>query len=273
MAGDWWFLATLWVATVAVVGFGARRVSLTRLDRWQRRFDVQLDDTSTPVVRRRLRRGSSVRWISFLIGLHITMLPMYFNLIDADRAADFANPLYNNAFFFTTAIGAAAFELAVRQRRVGNEALVVRRRRSDYVDTWWSNLTFACASIAVVAAVVATWRAPIRWQYAWVGAVAGLTAVAIIRLGVGRVIDRPALAASGRLRDADEAMRADGVHHVTGAAVALATSGASTAAVIALGNSWLALPFGVLPWLGIAWWSRLWLVEPWNVQQARRVRA
>ena len=68
-------------------------------------------------------------------------------------------------------------------------------------------------------------------------------------------------------------MRADGVHHIVGAAVALATTGAGTAAVIAIDNSWLTIPFALLPWFGISWWSRLWLYEPWSVRQAREAHA
>ena len=269
MNGDWWFLTILWCVTLAVIAFGTRSVSPERLDRWQRRFDVRLDDRTTPMVRRRLRTGSSVRWVSFLVGLHITALPMYFNIIDAHQASRFVNPLVSNAFFFTTALCAAGFEFAVRQRSRGGEALIVRRRRSDYVDRWWSSTTVVCSAVAVAAAFVATWREPFRWRYAWVGAAAGVMAVAIIRFGVSRIIDRPALSAAGGLRDADEAMRADGVHHIVGAAVAPATTGASTAAVIAIDNSWLTIPFALLPWFGISWWSRLWLYEPWSVRRAR----
>ena len=31
-----------------------------------------------------------------------------------------------------------------------------------------------------------------------------------------------------------------------------------------------AVLFGLLPWVGIAWWSRLWSAEPWSVRAARR---
>jgi hypothetical protein len=270
MSGDWEFLTMLWCVTIAIALFGARRVSPSRLERWQRRFDVSLDEHTAAMVRRRLRSGSVVRWVSFLIGFHISMLPMYFNVIDVQRAADFANPLFGKAFFFTTAIGAAVFELAVRQRGGTGEALVVRRRRSDYVDPWWSNLALVCAVIAIAGAALATRREPFRWQFAWVGAAAGVTSLAVIHLGIRRIIDRPALSATGNVRDADEAMRADGVHHIVGAAVALATAGAATATGITLTNNWLSIPFALLPWLGISWWSRLWLAEPWSVRQARR---
>jgi hypothetical protein len=273
MSGDVWFLITIWGFSAAVLCFGARHVSDQRIDRWEQRFDVIVDPSTDALVRRRLRAGSAVRWAAFLIGLHITALPMYMNIIDATRSASFANPLTTNAFFFTTALGAVLFEVAVRQRGGPRTALVIRRRRADYVHPFWIRVVLCSTVVTAVATVVAVRDRPRHWQYAWACLAFGVLAAAAITLGVQRIIDRPAIAAEGAPRDADEALRADGAHHVVGAAVALALAATGSAGLLAAGTNVLAWLFAPLPWLGIAWWSRLWMAEPWSVRSARSARA
>lgn len=270
MSGDWWFLTVLWTLSAAAVAYGSRRVSAERLERWTSRFDVELDDATAPLVVRRLRSGGAVRWTAFAIGMNITMLPMYMNVIEPIRAADFNTPAVTNAFFLTTAVGAFVFELCIRQHNVDRSSNLVRRRSADYIDPRWPRIVAVLAAITLAITVVASVQRADEWVTAWVGVATAVVALAASTVGISAIVDRASLAVDGPLRAADDAMRADGAHHLLGSVCALATVGLSTSGQILLPQFPWALLFGLLPWMGIAWWSRLWSAEPWSVRTARR---
>ena len=270
MTGDWWFLTALWALSASAIVYGARRVSPARLDRWQARFDVELDEVTSELVGRRLRTAGAVRWTAFAIGMNITMLPMYMNVIEPSRAAAFNTPAVTNAFFFATAAGAFVFELSVRQRNADRSSNLVRRRSADYIDPRWPRIVAALALTTLAITIAASVQQTEEWLTAWVGVAAALLALAACTIGVNTIVDRPSLAASGPFRAADDALRADGAHHLLGAVCALATVGLSTSGQVLLPDFPWALLFGLLPWVGIAWWSRLWSAEPWSVRAARR---
>jgi hypothetical protein len=270
MTGDWWFLTALWALSAVAIAYGARRVSPARLGRWQARFDVELDGATSPLVGRRLRAGGAVRWTAFAIGMNVTMLPMYMNVIEPSRAADFNTPAVTNAFFFATAAGAFVFEVCVRQRNVDRSSNLVRRRSADYIDPRWPRIVAGLALATLVITVVASVQRTDEWATAWVGVAAALIALAASTIGINAIVNRPSLASSGPFRVADDALRADGAHHLLGAVCALATVGLSTSGQVLLPHFPWALLLGLLPWLGIAWWSRLWSAEPWSVRAARR---
>ena len=87
---------------------------------------------------------------------------------------------------------------------------------------------------------------------------------------MNRSVDRPAVSPDGSLRAIDEALRADGAHHIAGASVALAVTGAVSALLIATSDGWWQLPIGMLNLLAIGCWRELAVGERWNVSAARQ---
>jgi len=270
MSGDWWFLTALWALSAGAIAYGTRPISPPRLARWQARFDVDLGDDVTPLIIRRLRCGGAVRWTAFAVGMNITMLPMYMNVIEPSRAASFNTPAITNAFFLTTAVGAFAFELCLRQRNLERSSNLVRRRSADYIDPRWPRIVALLAAATLAITIVASMQRVDEWVTAWVGVAAALVAFAASTIGITAIVDRPSLAANGPLRAADDALRADGAHHLLGSVCALATVGLSISGQVLVPDFPWAVLFGLLPWVGIAWWSRLWSAEPWSVRAARR---
>ncbi len=89
------------------------RFSDRQLVQWSLRFNVLLDESSKGGVSARLRRGRSFRWVSFAVGINIGMLPMYMNVIDVERAAEYSNQLTAQAPFAIAAVGAVLAELTM----------------------------------------------------------------------------------------------------------------------------------------------------------------
>ena len=87
------FLVVLWIATAVVVVMGVRPISDHQLVQWSLRFNVLVDESTRDWLSSRLRRSRAVRWVSFVVGINLGMLPMYMNVIDAERAADYSNQL------------------------------------------------------------------------------------------------------------------------------------------------------------------------------------
>ena len=271
MTGDWIFLMCLWIFSVVLILAGFWPVSEERLARWSVRFDVRLSGETSSWVRSRLRWARSVRWASFAVGMNLSALPMYMNVIDASRAGNFSNQLTSSSVFLAPTIGALVAELVVVQRPTGeHSAVLIRRRSQDYIDRFWTGAIVVCAVLSVAAAFAATSRQVPRWGFAWVGPAAALAALASITFGVRRIVNRPVVAPDGPLRAADEALRADGAHHIAGASIALAMTATAAALLLATPDGWWQLPIVLLNYLAIAWWSRLAIGERWSVALARQ---
>ena len=272
--GDWVFLAVLVVASVSTVLAARRRITDSQLLRWSLRFDVVVDANSRKFVSTRLRRARLIRWTSFMVGINVSLLPMYVNVIDAGSAGRFSNPAGATAPWAAAALGAVLAEVWVVQRPFGPRvADVTPRRWRDYADQRWVIAVAACLPVAITAAVIATADAGFRWAWSWVGPASVVCALIAVTVGVQRVVDRPALAAAGQDRLLDGALRADGAHHVLGASVALAGMGTFQSLIIAAGASWLALVFVVGEYLVLGRWHSLACTDRWNVQRARLMRA
>lgn len=253
---------------------GLRPVSSRQLTRFVERFGVGLDDQDREFVAARLRRSRAMRSTAAAVGVLVTGLPAYMNLIDADRAGDFAVAPVGAAWMFGAAIAAAAAEVLLVQRpaRKG-EAALVERRPEHYVSRRWPRIAAALSAAAIVAfgaAVVGGYDSVLEASTGAVGAVIALVAVTV---GLRRVADRPRLDTTGHLRALDDALRAYGAHHVVGAAVALSAGSLSIAAqpVFSEVAPVLNLVVGLLGWVSLGVWYTLARNEPWRVMQPAEV--
>ncbi|MEI2697754.1 MAG: hypothetical protein V9E94_05215 [Microthrixaceae bacterium] len=193
------FLLVLWIVTLAIVVVGLLPPGDQEVARWSRRFNVPLHSTTVDLVRAQLRRGRSIRFAFFALGIHIGMLPMYMNVIDVKRASEFSNPLTGSAPYALAAVGAFLAELAMAMAsRPGQvtgvrSAALVSRHWFDYIHSFWLLFVIACLPISLIAA----WFAKDDEQtlgWIWVGP--ALTAVAILAatVGVSVVVNRPVVA-------------------------------------------------------------------------------
>jgi hypothetical protein len=172
------------------------------------------------------------------------------------------------------ALGAVLAELLVVQRPLGPRVADVRGRQwRDYIAGGWLTVAVVCVVVATGSWAVAVTRHVLQWQWAWVGPVAGLIALLALTTGVHHVVSRPALAVHGRDRLLDDALRADGIHHIVGAAVALAGFGACLSWGLAADGSWWSLLAVVGEGGALGTWNMLARNEPWNVALARQARA
>jgi hypothetical protein len=91
-------------------------------------------------------------------------------------------------------------------------------------------------------------------------------------VGVHVVVNRPTLATDERDLRLDDALRADGVHHIVGASFAMGGVATANALAGAFGGV-LGLVALLLSYAAIGVWYSLATTERWNVDQARLQRA
>ena len=272
--GDWLFIVVTVVVSCLLIVRGRRPISEARLVRWSLRFDVVVDSHSRGWVSRRLRRARMIRWTSFVAGLNISLLPMYMNVIDVDRAASFSNPAGSSAPWAAAALGAVLAEVLVVQRPAGPRvADIARRRWRDYADQRWVLAIVGCLPVAIAAATLATAGNDFRWRWSWVGPASVICAIVAVTVGVHHIVDRPAISATGPERLIDDALRADGAHHILGASVALAGMGTFHSLAIATSPNWVSLLFVPAQYWVIYQWQAIACLDRWNVQRVRMVRA
>jgi hypothetical protein len=104
-------------------------------------------------------------------------------------------------------------------------------------------------------------------------AIFGLIALLSLVVGLRQLVDRPRIALAGEARELDDAMRADGAHHVAGAALALSTFAASIAIIEGTWSIFPLIAFVMLPAQFLAlteWWS-LSVFSSWEVTAERPV--
>ena len=268
MDGDWAFLMVLWVATVAIVAIGVRPITQRQLVGWSVRFNVLVDQTNDQWVSVQLRRARALRWSAFAVGLNVGMLPMYMNVIDVERAASFSNEFTGQAPFLAAAVGAVIAEVSLVQRPTGQRsALIVTRRWFDYIEQFWVFAVVAALPVSLLAALYATTQAASYSSWVWVAPVAVVFALVTITAGVHVVVNRPSVATDESERRLDDALRADGAHHVVGASVAVAGIATCSALTAALG-SWGIIP-ALFTYVVLGNWYSIALTTRWNVDQAR----
>lgn len=268
-------MIVLWTTSLVVVFAGARPISDDQLTKWSIRFNVLLADDSVLSLRRQLRRARSIRWFAFVAGINVGALPLYMNVIDVERAADFANDLTAQAPFIAAALGSVLAEVAfVRRPPNGRRsATLTARRWTDFVPAIWVRCVALCLPISLVAALIATALYAGQGGWLWFGPAASAVALVAMAIGVHTVVNRPALANDEHDLRLDDALRADGVHHIVGAAFAMAGVATSYTLAAAGGNSGLGLVFALATYAVIGVWYSLAATERWNVDQARLQRA
>jgi hypothetical protein len=270
MSGDWMFLVVLWIASAVVVAIGVRPIADHQLVRWSTRFNVLVDASTKVWLSSLLRRSRGVRWVSFVVGINVGLLPMYMNVIDVERAADYSNQLTAQAPLAIAALGAVLAELTIARRPSGlRTAGLVTRHWSDYVERHWLMLIAGTLPISLIASGIAAFR-DVGARWLWVGPAASALGVLAVTVGVRVVVNRPAIDTDTNMQRIDDALRADGAHRVVGAAVAVAGVAACSAVGYALGPTSL---LGLIPALG-SWalfgvWHGIACNTRWNVDQAR----
>jgi hypothetical protein len=271
MSGTWLQAAVAPTIALLVIWRGTRAITTTLLAAWQVRFDVEVAPTHEAFVRGRLRRARITRAVMVAIGVLVAGLPSYMNLIDAERSADFANPLVENAWIVGATLGALAAEIFVIQRPVRRVASIVLRSPGHYVDPVWVRWVALAVPVTVALAVASTAFDRWRWWYAWMGAGGALVAIGALVLGLRAITDRAVLAPGSELRGVDEALRADGAHHLTGAAVALAGTSVAVAVPGDVTGWWalVALPVSQIGLLVLGVWWALARDSRWSVARAR----
>jgi hypothetical protein len=272
--GDWIQAGVVAFAALLVVAWGSRPVSERDLRRWSDRFVVSVDAETQMLVVGRLRHARVVRSIAIAIGLTIAGLPAYLNLIARDHAGSFANRAVSATWILAAALGCLVAEVVVVQRARGNRhAALQARRTGDYVSLVWLRVISGAIAVAIVAAFVATFSRVPNVVIAWAGVGGSVLAFGVVLAGLRRITDRPALAPEGPIRGVDDALRSDGAHHLVGAGVALAVTGAAIALERALDASGTWLPLLAVPvsyWALGCWWV-LARETRWNVSRQRAI--
>jgi len=267
--GDWIFLLVLWSGSVLAIAVGARPVTQNQLTQWSVRFNVLVDDSTPSTLESQLRRARAIRCAAIVVGINVGALPMYMNVIDVERAGSFSNDLTAQAPFAAAALGSVIAELSLVHRPSGKRsAALVARRWTDYIDTMWIITIIACLPISLFVAFVATTGSNPHTSWLWVGPAASVLAILAMSLGVHVVVNRPANSLGEPHRRIDDALRADGAHHIVGAALALA--GVATCyTLMAAINGPLGLLAGLLTYVVLGCWYGIARTERWNVDQAR----
>ena len=135
----------------------------------------------------------------------------------------------------------------------------------------WVRWVGLAVPVTAALAAVSTALQRGQWGYSWIGFLGALVAAGGLLVGLRAITDRAALAPDGALREIDDALRADGAHHLAGVALALAGASVGVATPEGLIGWWALFVLftnlvGVVA-LGL-WWT-LARTAPWSVARAR----
>jgi hypothetical protein len=272
LVGDWLQAGLVALAALLVAGSGCRPLTKLDLRRWADRFGAPIDAETRVLVVDRLRHVRMVRSIAIAVGLTTAGLPAYLNLIARDHAASFANQAVSATWIIAAALGCLVAEVLVVQRPKGNRGAALQARQTrDYVSLVWLRVIAATIPFATGSALVATFHGEQRVGIAWAGACASIAALVAVLAGLRRITDRPALAPDGPIRAIDDALRADGAHHLVGAGIALAVVGAVIAVgpVLTAFGAWLSLLTLPVSYLALGIWWALARDTRWSVNRRR----
>lgn len=208
---------------LAILWRGWRPLDEAHLQRWADRFGPTLDDETRPLVKAVLERGRRLRAAGAAVGCVVWALPAYMNLIDEDRAGDFAGAPTDLAWLYGAALGTALAEVLLVQRPRGPRVADLEPRRwQAYVGLRPVAAVVAAAVFAAGVGGEAALRTRDRSGVVVAVALAAVAGAGLLVVGLRRIVHRPRLSVDVRLRVADEALRADGANRLAGAAVAMA---------------------------------------------------
>ena len=266
MAGDVAAVSIVTALAVCLAAYGWGPVGPTALTRWSIRFDVLVGPDDAATVRRRLRRARGVRWTAVALGVVVSSTPMYMNLIDVERAAATSTPVTGLAWLVIGAAGATLAEVLVVQRPLARSSDLRRRLVTDYVPRRWLVLIAAANAVSLVGASVgavldesSVWT----WSIAMVSVVISAVAFAALK----RIADRPVT--DHGARSIDDALRADGAHHVVGAVVALSGMAAVVVVTDLVDSVTIVLLLNVFASASLWCWYWIAVTDRWNVARAR----
>lgn len=218
------------LVAAVVLWRGLRPVDDAEIQRFVNRFFVVVERTDRQFISERLHRSRALRSGAAAVGVLVAGLPSYMNLIDAERAGDFAIAPVGQAWLLGAAIAAVAAELLVVQRPVRNgEAEIAERRPQHYVSHRWKTTSTVLAVAALALFVAGVVRGDDDLLEASTGAVGATIALVAVTSGLRRIANRPRLGTEAHLRRLDDALRAYGAHHVAGAAIAVGAASVSVA--------------------------------------------
>ena len=267
MSGDAIGALATSVALLALLTWGMWPTHDRRLFRWSARFGVVISRAGREQVIRDLERSKRLRWGAAVLGLGISALPTYVNLVSPNDAGRFAGEGYGLVWVAAPALGAMVAELVIHQHPRERRAILAPRRWSDFVPTRPVTLSIAAAGTGIVGGAFALIRHTEHAGTAVGAAGGGLFGIGLLILGLRHIVNRPRVALTGEARELDDALRADGAHHLVGAVLALTVSAGS----VALSEgTWELFPLITLPLLVVQilalrrWWS-LSIFSPWDV--------
>jgi hypothetical protein len=264
-------LVPLTIASI-VAWSGLRPVRDAELQKFVERFGVRIQTADDHFVRARLRRSRAVRLSAAGLGLLVAGLPAYMNLIDPSRSAEFANPVFGNAWIAAAATAALFVEVMVVQwPRRDRRAVIETRRPHDYIASRWTSRLAATSVVAVALAVSCLAAGRGDWFELSASAIGALIAATAAWVGLAQITDRPRFGSDDELRQIDDALRSYGAHHLIGAATALATSSLATAISALATSGWLAFVGPVVTCYGLGVWWTLGRDERWPVRRRSAV--
>lgn len=275
MSGDVIMAIVNTVFLLGLLTWGLWPLCNRALFRWAVRFGVEISRDGRDQVIHDLERSKRLRWGAAVLGMAISSLPVYVNLISSRHAADFAGEGFGLVWIGAAALGAMVAEAVIHQHPRGPRAILERRRWTDFVPARPVRLTFAATGLGVVGAVFALVRHTEHAGTAAGAATCGLVGVVFLVVGLRRIVNRPRIALTGEARELDDAMRADGAHHIVGAALALSTFTASTAIVEGTWSVFPLIGFVLLPlqYYSLAHWWSLSAFAFWEITPERQLTA
>jgi hypothetical protein len=279
-----WMAIALWSWLIVVIVAGASGPYTDEmLDRWSLRYDVAMDHPRREWIRARLCRARRARWAAVGLGMGVAWTPTFVGMVAPEHSGFTAVVFlgWNTPLIalIAAALGTLISELVVVQRPRGARLAALERRKwGHYVGDHWRSLLTGSSGVAVLAAAAVlsdrSRHPSTDGRVAAVAAAWTVVALVLALVGMRAIVDRPLLAVAGMDRQLDEALRADGAHHLVGAAVAMSLFGSSVALNEVLPGGLpglLVFVFG--PWFGVACWWFLARQETWNVERVRWRRA
>ncbi|MDY7101782.1 MAG: hypothetical protein S0880_11395 [Actinomycetota bacterium] len=252
-----------------LVAYGLKSVTDRDLVIFAERFGVEPGTDERPLVVARLRRARRVRSFTAAAAFAVSTIPTWLSHLVPDAASalngrldPWANPLV------ALALGVLVGEVLIRQRPTMRRAVVERRDPGRYVSIHLVRLLDVLALATPLAAVLAATRGEGGAASDPVATAAfGVGAWALARFGLWSIVQRPRLAPDGGMRAVDDALRADGAHHLVGVTLAVSAGAVGDLlwSVTWDGPAYVSLPLAAVGVAAYATWWQLANRSRWPV--------